>query len=266
VTHMRRLIIILLLAQGFLTTYVVVRDFAGFSEVPLLTIVSTILAFTFTVLHAGQNLGWSRASLFILLTILIGLTFESVGVATGLIYGPYHYTEKLGPLFLDLVPYTIPIAWAMMLYPSYIIASRIIPASRRIWAWAAGLAFIGAFVMTAWDLVMDPLMVAAGHWVWEVDGPYFGIPLQNFLGWFLTALIILLLYLLITRTNPQISQGKESNNFNRLAIISYAILGGSTVLLAFNNQLGGPALAGLFAMAPWILVAWWNNRRNDYAI
>jgi putative membrane protein len=120
--------------------------------------------------------------------------------------------------------------------------------------------------MTAWDLVMDPLMVAANHWVWEIDGAYFGVPLQNFLGWFLTALVILLLFLLITRMNPQISQGKESGNFNRMAISSYAILGGSTILLAFNNKLEGPALAGLFAMLPWILVAWWNNRSYDYAI
>lgn len=263
---MRRLTIILLIVQGFLTTFVVLRDFTGFSEIPLLTIVSTLLAFTFTILHAGQNLGWQHASLFIVLTILVGLTFESVGVATGLIYGPYHYTAKLGPLFLDLVPYTIPIAWAMMLYPSYVIASRIIPVSRHNWSWTAGFAFIGAFVMTAWDLVMDPLMVAANHWVWEIDGAYFGIPLQNFIGWFLTALVILILFLFITRMNPQTSRGKESNNFNRLAILSYAILGGSTVLLAFNNQLGGPALAGLFAMAPWILVAWVDQRSNGYAI
>ena len=120
--------------------------------------------------------------------------------------------------------------------------------------------------MTAWDLVMDPLMVAANHWVWETEGAYIGIPLQNFLGWFLTALVILLLFLFTSRMKPQISRGKESNNFNRLAILSYAILGGSTILLAFNNQLGGPALAGLFGMAPWILVAWWDQRSNGYAI
>ena len=263
---MRRLTVLLLAAQGLLTAYVVTRDYSGYSEIPLLTIITTILAFSFTVLHAGQSLGWRHAGLFITLTILIGLIFECIGVATSLIYGPYHYTGKLGPKFLDLVPFTIPVAWTMMLYPSYIIATRVTPASRRTWVWVTGFAVVGAFVMTAWDLVMDPVMVAADHWVWEIDGAYFGIPLQNFLGWFLTALIILLLFLVIGRLNPQISKGKESNNFNRLAILSYAILGGSTILLAFNNQLGGPALAGLFAMTPWILVAWWAGKQDDYAL
>jgi putative membrane protein len=36
--------------------------------------------------------------------------------------------------------------------------------------------------MVAWDLVMDPVLVTRGHWVWENGGRWFGIPLQNFLG------------------------------------------------------------------------------------
>ena len=48
--------------------------------------------------------------------------------------------------------------------------------------------------MTAWDLSLDPLMVASGHWVWDVKGVYFGVPLQNFWGWWLTAFIVFIIY------------------------------------------------------------------------
>jgi uncharacterized membrane protein len=254
---MRRLTIILLAAQGLLTSYVVLRDYTGGSEIPILTIISTLFAFTFAILHAGQNLGWRHAALFIGLTLVFGLSLESIGVATGWVYGPYHYTNKLGPLFLGLVPFAIPAAWTMMLYPAYIIASRVTPNTGKAWRWMIGLSAAGAFAMTAWDLVMDPVMVAADHWVWEVDGAYFGVPIHNFVGWWATAFTIILLFIFISRIKPDQASGNQSNNFNRLAIISYAILGISTVLLAFNHNLQGAALAGLFAMFPWMMVGWW---------
>jgi uncharacterized membrane protein len=37
--------------------------------------------------------------------------------------------------------------------------------------------------MTAWDVVMDPIIVTSDHWVWAAQGAYYGIPLQNFCGW-----------------------------------------------------------------------------------
>ena len=45
----------------------------------------------------------------------------------------------------------------------------------------AGLAF------TAWNLFLDPQMVLWGLWVWDQPGRYLGIPLVNFLGWFVVA-------------------------------------------------------------------------------
>jgi uncharacterized membrane protein len=42
-------------------------------------------------------------------------------------------------------------------------------------------AAIAAMAMTAWDVVMDPGMAAAGNWIWENGGGYFGVPLHNYL-------------------------------------------------------------------------------------
>ena len=115
---------------------------------------------------------------------------------------------------------------------------------------------VGAMVMTAWDLVMDPMMVAGGHWVWEEPGAYFGIPLQNYVGWFLTTFITFWLFLTITRIRPR--QDPSNDSFNQLPILSYAILGLSTILTDFLFGLGGPALVGIFAMLPWVLLGWWK--------
>ncbi len=215
------------------------------------TPVTTLLAFGFGILHAGQRLGWLRAALLILLVFTVGLAFESIGVATGVIYGPYHYTDLLGAKFLGLVPYLIPLAWFMMAYPSYVIADRLVgdrfrPTTRILWVSA-----VGGAAMTAWDLGMDPLMVKAGHWVWEVQGAYFGVPLQNFWGWWLTTFAALFLFQLFS-SRSQLPPGRAVPD--QWAVWLYAITGLSTVIVDVSIDLPGPALVGLFAMAPWAII------------
>ena len=98
----------------------------------------------------------------------------------------YHYTDVLGVKFLGLVPYLIPIAWFMMSYPSFVIADRLMPSLLKRWQRILAVAAVGGLLMTAWDVIMDPIMVVGGNWVWDVKGAYFGIPLQNYWSWWLT--------------------------------------------------------------------------------
>lgn len=77
------------------------------------------MAFIFALLHGSQNLGWKHTLLLLELTFAVSMLFECVGVATGWIYGAYHYTDKLGFKFLGLVPLLIPVAWFMMTYPRW---------------------------------------------------------------------------------------------------------------------------------------------------
>ncbi len=249
---LRRVTILVLIIYALLTAYTLVSLFLGLPYHNFFTPLLTLLAFVFALLHSYQNLGWKHALLLLGLTFAVSLLFECVGVATGWVYGPYHYTDKLGLKFLGLVPLLIPVAWFMMTYPSYVIARQLVPGVQKTWLWRALVAACGALVMTAWDLAMDPMMVAGGHWVWEQTGAYFGIPLQNFWGWWLTIFITFWLFLWITRQQP--SSAIPSNRFGRLAIWSYAITGLSSLLADFELSLDGPALVGLFAMLPWVLM------------
>jgi len=253
---MRRITICLLAAYTLLTAYTVIGAFFGQRYQPFFTPLLSLLAFTFALLHAGQSLGWCRTLLLLGLTFGVSLLFESVGVATGWIYGAYHYTSKLGPKFLGLVPYLIPVAWFMMTYPSYMIARRLVPASRHIWSWRLWVAGIGAVVMTAWDLAMDPMMVAGDHWVWDQPGAYFGVPLQNYLGWWMTIFVTFNLFMAVGEMKPDETIFVDYR-FERLAILSYGITGLSSVLVNLQSGLGGPGLAGLFAMLPWFWFGLW---------
>jgi uncharacterized membrane protein len=105
---MRRSIGILLTVYALASAAIVTVGLLGGRVPPTVTTLMTVLAFTFALLHGSVRLGWGRTLLLVGLTFGISLLFESVGVATGLIYGPYHYTDRLGPMFLGLVPYLIP--------------------------------------------------------------------------------------------------------------------------------------------------------------
>jgi uncharacterized membrane protein len=170
----------------------------------------------------------------------------------------YHYTAALGPKFLGLVPYLIPVAWFMMSYPSFVIADRLVPSQWKRWQRILAVAAVGGLVMTAWDLIMDPLMVAGGNWVWDKGGAYFGIPLQNFWGWWLTIFTTFALYLWLFGKNAKSIEAK----LDRLALISYLITGMSIVIVSLLSGTGALALIGFFAMVPWAVAGWMRIARE----
>jgi uncharacterized membrane protein len=157
-----------------------------------------VILLLFSLWHASVALGVRLTLAFFAITTVTSWIFEEAGVVTGLIFGPYHYTSSLGP-WLGSVPVLIPLAWFMLVYPSYVVANLIVdgwpvgtPGGRGHFV---GLALLGALVMTAWDLVVDPVLSGptVGAWVWERGGPYYGVPIQNYLGWIVTTFTVYLL-------------------------------------------------------------------------
>jgi uncharacterized membrane protein len=249
---LRRLAIVFFVLYALLTFYPLVLIGFHLASPPGLTIITTVVGFTFALLHAGQREGWKAALRLLALVFSVSLLFESVGVATGLIYGPYHYTDKLGPLFLGLVPYLIPLAWFMMSYPSYVIADRLIPSHWHRWQRLLAISAVGGLAMTAWDLVMDPFMVGGGHWVWDTGGAYFGIPLQNFWGWWLTTFVTFALFLLFSGKTTRMARIQS----DLLAIGAYTVTAFGIMLIWLITGNGNFALIGFFAMLPWPIAGW----------
>jgi len=145
----------------------------------------------FSVLHAASILGWRRSLAFLLVCAVVSWCFEEVGVSTGLVYGAYHYSSRLGAK-LGEVPLIIPLAWFMMVYASWTVARLLLDGAGSSTSGGGTAARIvtAAMVMTAWDTVMDPGMARSGAWTWEPGGAYFGVPLHNFAGWLATTITV----------------------------------------------------------------------------
>ncbi len=157
-----------------------------------------LLFFLASLTHAlaTQPLRWTVR--FFTTVLLFGWAVEALGTTTGIPFGDYSYADRLGPS-LGPVPLVIPLAWAMMGYPVYVVAARVCRTAVPRVALAAAL-------LASWDLFLDPQMVSEGHWSFATPEPGLpgvpGIPLTNFVGWLVAAVVVMSLVESITGPPP----------------------------------------------------------------
>jgi len=130
--------------------------------------------------------------IFSSLAFLIGFGAEVVGVQTGIIFGDYTYGTVLGPKVFG-VPLMIGVNWFLLVYitgalfHNYIVNDFL----------AAALA---ALLMVFLDFLIEPVAIALDFWTWDGDS----IPLSNYIGWFVIAFFIQMIYRKISfsKENP----------------------------------------------------------------
>lgn len=122
---------------------------------------------------------WNKSFLiFGILTFLIGMTAEIIGVKTGLIFGDYIYGPVLGLKLME-VPLIIGVNWLILAYMwGKLGADLNIPP-----VFSAIVASIG---MVAMDFLIEPVAIALDFWAWTSGD----IPISNYLGWLAVAFII----------------------------------------------------------------------------
>ena len=164
-------------------------------------------AATMLTLGLGRLGPW-RTMLFFILATVLPLGAELLGTGTGWPFGAYSYTDGLGLKILGRVPFTVPLSWFYMGFTSYLLATRVVERwARKPRPWQAVL--LGAWLLTAWDLVLDPAMASPAlpvrFWIWHQSGPYFGMPLTNLAGWSATGLIFIGLSRILWRTDAPLA-------------------------------------------------------------
>ncbi|MFG1917707.1 carotenoid biosynthesis protein [Micromonospora sp. NPDC048898] len=158
-----------------------------------LTVATVVLGWLLSVGHALLSRGPRVAAALVAVATGGGFAIEAIGVATGVPFGSYDYSGELGPKLAG-VPLIIPLAWTWMAWPAWLAAVRLTGrgGSAGLWVRRIALATVG---LAAWDLFLDPQMVAEGYWVWRDATPALpglpGIPVSNYLGWLLFAVLLM---------------------------------------------------------------------------
>ena len=182
-------------ALFFFAAYFTVR----FPDVPgaeIGSFVSTFLIALPSFIALWRYLGPERATLSLLALSAFGFAIETTGVVTGFPYGPFYYGDSLGPKVAGLVPYLLPLSWAPLVLGAVAATTpkdKAAPRRRVVRVLSA------AMLLTLVDGVLDPGAASLGFWVWPEGGPYYGVPVTNYLGWLLSSTLAAALILALGR-------------------------------------------------------------------
>ncbi|MFH0791746.1 MAG: carotenoid biosynthesis protein [bacterium] len=146
--------------------------------------------------HSFIVLSPKRGMIFILIGMIVGTVMEHFGLKYGVIFGgEYVYSMSFPAIFT--VPLPVVLFWPVFIYTSYSLVNSFLVWFRKNkpsrlkgnWLTVIFLVVCDGLLVTAIDLFMDPLQVIDGNWSWIGGGAYYGIPVGNFIGWFVVAFI-----------------------------------------------------------------------------
>jgi len=120
--------------------------------------------------------------------IVIGAASEIIGLYTGIPFGRYEYTGTWWPSIPigggHVFPLLLPFAWLMSTGGAYL--------SLRRWLGKWSLVIASSLLATMIDAPMERAMVSVfRYWKWNENGPIFGAPIANSIGWFFVSLLCL---------------------------------------------------------------------------
>jgi uncharacterized membrane protein len=227
--------------------YLFVGELPQLSSVPYFSeeVAFALLAVVYLV-SSFALWGASTAAKFLATTWVLSYVIEFIGTTTGYPFGHYTYTSALGPL-LGPVPLFIPFLWCALGYFCLQATGRSVLSS--------------AVLMVVLDLSLDPIF-ARTLWHWQVTpGPaYFGVPVLNFVGWFITSAIIFTAFRAVDRSEGgwawrTLVQGCGS----RAATVFYLLFGVTTVLFDLSSGESEVAAISLVLYLVAFFAVWQSN-------
>jgi putative membrane protein len=257
----------------------VLQLYAGRIPTQLIVVLHVVPLALFALAHGSVLYGPRGVSVFAGFCLGFGILAESVSLRTGFPFGHYYFTDVMGPKLLEL-PVLLALAYLGIGYVAWILALLILGYVDKPLhgARVVALPLLASVIMVAWDLAMDPNWSTVDHaWVWQDGGEYFGVPVSNFMGWFLTAYLYYQAFALYCRAKPT-PKPPAQNHFWLAAILVYAAdaLGNLLILWlpmapsVVNDAAGRQwqttdilhvcVLVSLLVMAPFALLAWLRMR------
>ena len=167
-------------------------------------------------------------------------------------FGVKYRYNLVHPLFaskiflLGVYPLEVSFAWVILKYISFCLGILIVSAfSLPI---IAEIVLV-PLILVSMDFILDPVAVNYDKlWFWEKGSFYFGIPLRNFLGWYLVGLLSTLLFVFTDKI-----QTISFNIFYLLPIIAYAFILENVPKIYRKNKI--LTVIGILPAVFWIILS-----------
>lgn len=234
----------------------------------------------FALIHGSRVYGWRGILIFTAICFVVCHIVENIGVVTGFPFGTYYFTDAMGPK-LFRVPLTMGLAYVAIGYSCWTLSLLILNGTQNKLRGTNSIAALAACIMVVWDFCSEPAWSTISHfWIWRHGGPYFGIPLSNFAGWFLTDFVIFQVFAFyLVKSGSGITSLPQT--YWRLAVLSYIVVISANILSSINlfhlPPVSDPAgivwnassialtsiLISVFIMGPLAFLAWSNLSGNS---
>ena len=155
------------------------------------------------------HLGYKRALLFAVAGYVIAWASEYSSIHNGIPFGHYYYTgqTKGRELWVLGVPFMDSMSFVFLSYASYSVAlfaaspavrggGLYLLESRKI-RHSLRVRLLGALFCMCLDIIIDPVALRGDRWFlgriygYPDEGIYFGIPVSNFVGWFVVGFLLI---------------------------------------------------------------------------
>ena len=137
-------------------------------------------------------LGWKKGLSSIIILSIFAFSIETFAIISGFPYSPFHYTDMIGMKIFSYTPFTVPFAYVPLFLGCIYLASVRFKDNLK-------LIIASAILVLVADLILDPAAVSLNFWVYEYSSIFYGVPLQNFLGWILTGIMATIICLMMFR-------------------------------------------------------------------
>lgn len=227
---------------------------------------------------AVAHLGWRRMSFFSIIGFMIGFMADYSSTHNGFPFGLYHYTQLTDnkELFVGNVPIITALSFIFLSYIGYNIAifiysslavnksdiqcvpTKEIEHSKRV-------CITGALIMSLIDVVIDPISLHGRKWFlgdfywYHEKGGHFGVPITNYLGWFLVGFMTILIFQLtdryvLKRYNGPFKGQRYIPFFGIAGIIFYFSILIFMLVVAFYIKEVQIAIHSIITFIPFILI------------
>ena len=186
--------------------------------------------------------------IFFCITVIISFFAEIIGSKTGCFFGgKYQYNIHNVPGYVYYgIPFLIPIAWFGIIYTGmnfcYFITGIQFPLDTFINNYL--YIIFSSFLVMLLDVILDPIAVDEKRWGWDKPGMYYGVPILNFIGWFLVPIIILFLFLQFFK--PEHNSNISSFLFQYFPGLLFMLLPLIASRPCFERNLRFPGYFGVF--------------------
>ncbi|MCB0084605.1 MAG: carotenoid biosynthesis protein [Caldilineaceae bacterium] len=147
----------------------------------------------FAMAHGRRRFGLKKMFGLFVIAVVLANMFENLSISTGFPFGHYVHTDAFGPKIFQVPAVVGPIFFSLC-YIAWTLATMLIggPESPNDLRFLIGTPIVASFIVTGWDMCSDPIgATIGGQWLFEDGGAYFGVPLSNYLGWYLTTWAII---------------------------------------------------------------------------